>query len=102
MEPLSDAIDFLRICTTEKEVIVKFTKKDGTIRILRGTLDFTQIPNNKKPKNVNLVKILTKIKKSQILSIFDLEKQEWRSIPFDRLEYVQTSTKKIYKIERLK
>jgi hypothetical protein len=101
-ESISSAIDFLKIVKSEKELTVQFEKKDGTQRLMKCTLDFNRIPKEKKPKGVDLTKILSKIQKSKILSVFDLEKQDWRSVPFDRLEYVITPSKKMYKINRLK
>ena len=69
---------------------------------MKCTLDFTRIPKDKRPKGIDLVKILVKIQKSKTLSVFDLEKQDWRSIPFERLEYLRTkSNNKVYKLQRL-
>lgn len=102
-ETITSAIEFLKLIKKEKEVVVQFEKKDGTLRLMKCTLDFTRIPKDKKPKGVDLVKILGKIQKSKILSVFDLEKQEWRSIPFERLEFLQTpSDKKLYMLQKLK
>jgi len=101
-ETITSAIEFLKIIKNEKEVSVQFEKKDGSTRMMKCTLDFNRIPKEKKPKGIDLTKILSKIQKSKILSVFDIEKQDWRSVPFDRLEYVVTSSKKMYKIERLK
>lgn len=101
-ETITSAIHFLKLIKAEKEVFVKFEKKDGSLRLMKCTLDFEQIPIEKKPKGINLEKILTKIQKSKILSVFDLEKKDWRSVPFERLEYMITSKKKMYKIDKLK
>ena len=102
-ETIETAIDFLKLIKSEKEILVKFTKKDGTDRIMKCTLDFTRIPKDQHPKGVDLEKILTKIKKDKILSVYDLDKKDWRTIPFDRLEYLQTkSNNKIYKLKKLK
>jgi len=102
-ETVTSAIEFLKLIKDEKEVLVKFEKKDGSTRLMKCTLDFTKIPKEKKPKGVDLTKILSKINKSKILSVFDIEKQDWRSVPFERLEFLQTpSNKKVYKLERLK
>ena len=102
-EIVTSAIDFLRLIKNEKEVLVKFEKKDGSMRLMKCTLDFTKIPKEKKPKGVDLAKILSKIQKSKILSVFDTEKQEWRSVPFDRLEFLQTpSNRKTYILKKLK
>jgi len=102
-ESLSSAIEFLKLIRKEKEVAIQFEKKDGTIRLMKCTLDFTKIPKEKYPKGIDLTKILKKIQSSKILSVFDLEKQDWRSVPFDRLEFLQTpSDSKIYKLKKLK
>lgn len=101
-QELTSAIDFLKIIKEEKSVLVQFEKKDGTLRLMKCTLDFNQIPKEKKPKGIDLTKILSKIQKSKTLSVFDIEKQDWRSIPFDRLEFLQTKDNKLYKIQKLK
>lgn len=102
-EILTSSLDFLRKIKDEEEVIVKFIKKDGLTRVMKCTLDFTKIPKEKKPKGVDLIKILSKIHKSKILSVFDLEKQDWRSVPFERLEYLETpSNKKVYMLKKMK
>ncbi len=101
-ETITSAIEFLKLIRVEKEVEVQFIKKDGTTRKMKCTLDFTRIPKDKRPKGIDLVKILVKIQKSKTLSVFDLEKQDWRSIPFERLEYLRTkSNNKVYKLQRL-
>ena len=97
METVSNAIEFLQLIRLEKEV------EDGTIRRMHCTLDFNKIPKEKRPKGVDLIKILKKIQSSKILSVYDLEKQDWRSIPFERLDYLKTkSNNKIYKLAKLK
>lgn len=102
-ETLTSAIDFLKLIKNEKEVSVQFIKKDGSTRVMKCTLDFDRIPKDKKPKGIDLPKILTKIQSSKILSVFDLEKQDWRSVPFDRLEFLKTpSNKKVYMLKKLK
>jgi HD-like signal output (HDOD) protein len=103
METVSSAIEFLQLIRKEKEVEVQFVKKDNTIRRMICTLDFEKIPKEKRPKGVDLIKILKKIQTSKILSVYDLEKQDWRSIPFERLDYLKTkSNNKIYKLSKLK
>jgi hypothetical protein len=102
-ETITSAIEFLKLIKIEEEAYVRFIKKDGTPRLMKCTLDFNKIPKDKKPKGIDLPKILTKIQKSKILSVYDLEKQDWRSVPFDRLEYLQTpSNKKVYMLKKIK
>jgi len=81
---ISSAIDFLSKISQEEEVSIKFTKKDGTTRLMRCTLKFDKIPKNKRPKNVDVSKILKLIKDNMILHVFDLEKHDWRSVPFKK------------------
>jgi len=95
---ISSAIDFLSKISQEEEVSIKFTKKDGTTRLMRCTLKFDKIPKNKRPKNVDVSKILKLIKDNMILHVFDLEKHDWRSVPFNRVEWLKTPTA-TYKIK---
>jgi hypothetical protein len=60
-------------------VVVHFTKKDGTSRVLRGTRTFQCIPLAKHPRekygesDLNL----------EIIRVFDVEAQDWRSFRVD-------------------
>lgn len=88
---IKTAIDFLQRIRDEDEVIVKFTKKDGTERIMRCTLNFTKIPDRDKPKDVNMPKILNLLHKHKMIHVFDLQKRAWRTVPFDRAEWLETA-----------
>ena len=85
-DEITSAIDFLQKISSEDVVIIKFTKKDGSDRIMRCTLNFARIPKEFRPKGVSLKDILTQIKKNKILRVFDIEKIGWRSVPFDKTE----------------
>lgn len=98
---ISSAADFLSKIRQEDEVNIKFTKKDGTERLMRCTLKFDKIPKSKQPKNVDISKILKLIKDNMIVHVFDLDKQDWRAVPFNRAEWLQTSTV-MYKIKAKK
>lgn len=97
---INNAIEFWQIIRDEKIVTVKFQKKtDGTVRIMRCTLDFNRIPKKDHPdKNINLGKILKLMQKSKIIHVYDLDKGGWRSIPFNKAEYLKTPSKS-YKIK---
>jgi len=73
-----------KIYTADK-VLVVFKKQDNTVRKMICTLNFSKIPKEKHPKNVNLKKIFELMSKKKILHVFDLEKNDWRSIPIDRV-----------------
>lgn len=84
------AIQFWQKVYTEKVVKIRFTKKDGSDRIMSATLDFTKIPKAEHPKSVNVPKILQLIQKNQIMHVYDLDVKGWRSVPFNRVEYLET------------
>ena len=95
-DPIKSAIEFLEKIKNQEEVTVKFKKKDDTVRVMRCTLDFSKIPKEKVPKDVNLGKILKLVYKSKLIHVFDLDKQDWRSVPFDRSEWVEMGDDRYY------
>jgi hypothetical protein len=100
MADILSAIEFLKKLRSEQEVVIKFIKKDGNTRLMRCTLDFKKIPKENLPKGVNLPQILNLIQKN-ILRVYDLDVSGWRSIPFDRTEWLETPTKqRFYMKER--
>lgn len=94
---IASAIDFWQKLYDDGEAKVKFVKKDKTIRIMHCTLDFTRIPKSKHPKSVNMSKILKLMQASGIINVFDLEKKDWRSIPFKEVDWMETPVQR-YKI----
>jgi len=94
---IRNAIEFWERLNVDKEATVKFVKKDGTIRIMKCTLDFTKIPKKDHPKKVNIPQILKLMKNSGIMHVYDLEKKAWRSVPFERVDWMETPTAR-YKI----
>ncbi len=88
------AVDFLKKVREEDEVKIKFIKKDGSERIMKCTLDFNKVPRDKHPKDVNLSKILNLLHKSKIIHVFDLDKNDWRSVPYNSVEWLETSDNK--------
>lgn len=71
-------VDMLKKGLYEGEVIVKFTKVDGSIREMRCTLK--EIPADKQPKTT------TESKENvnpSIMKVFDVENDGWRSFRLD-------------------
>jgi hypothetical protein len=97
-EIIKDIVRFLEVIKTEKIVSIKFIKKDGSERIMKCTLDFGIIPKAQHPKEINLLKILKTMQNTGILHVFDVEKKEWRSVPFQSVEWLVTPEKKMYQI----
>jgi len=90
MADITSAIDFLKKIKEEDFVTVKFTKQDGTERIMKCTLNFDKIPQEQRPKKVDLIQVLNLIQNNGILHVFDLEKNAWRSVPFEKVEWLET------------
>ena len=90
------AIQFWKKVYDEKEVIIRFTKKDKSNRIMKCTLDFEKIPKKDHPKSVNIQQILSLIQKNKIMHVYDLNKKGWRSVPFDRVEWMDTKDRRYY------
>jgi len=90
------AITFWKKVYDEKQVIIKFTKQDGSNRIMRCTLDFKQVPKRDHPKSVNIENILRLIQKNKIMHVYDLDKKAWRSVPFDRVDYMDTKDRRYF------
>lgn len=67
----------------EHVVEVKFTKKDGTDRVMRCTLQESNIPESAKPKGSN------RAVSDESLRVFDTEKNEWRSFRWDSVKSIR-------------
>jgi len=100
-EVIQNAIQFWHKLNTEKEVMIKFTKKDNTTRFMHCTLDFQKIPKVDHPKKVDIAKILKLMQNSGILHVYDLDKKGWRSVPFNKIEYIEANNKR-YKVQPIK
>lgn len=96
-DSITSALEFYDKISGQREVNIKFRKKDGSIRLMRCTLDFTQIPKEKQPKKVSIQKILSDINKFKIIKVFDLDSGDWRSINYKTAEWVETPDK-IYNV----
>lgn len=88
--------DWVRSLLQVTEVTVEFTKSDGTVREMRCTLDHSRIPEV--PAKVipvdGIVRESRKPRKEpdhESIRVFDLDKNEWRSFRFDRLQKVGAS-----------
>lgn len=63
---------------------VVFTKKDGTERVMKCTLNESIIPQEHKPKEGSSHKA-----NDAVLAVFDVEKQGWRSFTIADVKSVQ-------------
>lgn len=62
---------------------IEFLKKDGTTRKMLCTLNENMIPKEKAPKNTG------RAKNEDVIAVYDLEKQEWRSFRFHSISRIE-------------
>ena len=71
--------DFTQLLRENFETKFKFTKKDGTEREARGTLNFDMIPAESTPKGTQTWK-----DPEDIIKYWDLDKEAWRSFRWEQ------------------
>lgn len=76
-------IEALKLSLVRGVVLVNFTKKDGSVRNMNCTLKFDLIPEEKTPKNTE------KSLLNHNLTVFDLDKQDWRSFSVDSVNFFE-------------
>lgn len=79
--------DWVRMLLQHHSVTLTFVKADGAVREMLCTLNFDRIPQQHHPRPDNPV-TENRDKNTHSLSVFDLEKQQWRSFRFERLQKV--------------
>ena len=79
-----DLLTFLK----ETVLIIRFRKKDKTLRLMKCTLNEKDIPKSKLPKNTNIKNVVKNINENKIIHVFDIEKNDWRSLPINRIEEI--------------
>jgi DNA-nicking Smr family endonuclease len=67
------------------ETTIIFTKKDGSERKMRCTLNENAIPSEKSPKKAG------KAQSEEAIAVFDVEKSDWRSFRFDSVKKIEFS-----------
>ena len=66
-------------------VDITFTKKDGYERIMKCTLLESKIPSEKMPKGTE------KAKNDEVVPVFDIENDGWRSFRWDSIRAIHFS-----------
>jgi hypothetical protein len=83
--------DWVKSLLQVTEVTVEFTKADGTIREMRCTLNPDKLPPAPVTGPVDGIVKESKQRKApdpESIRVFDLEKNEWRSFRFDRMQKI--------------
>lgn len=71
-------IEKLRVLLKEGQVLINFTKKDGSDRVMRATTNLDMI--NYEFKNVVKEDKDEKVKNTNLIHVWDLDIAAWRSI----------------------
>lgn len=90
--------DWIRLLLQKTAARIDFVKSDGTVRQMHCTLDHDQIPQStakpiKSPASTTVAESIELVKprkppSDETLRVYDLDKQEWRSFRFDRLQNI--------------
>lgn len=78
--------NWLRSVLKDSVVTITFTKKDGDERVIKATLKEDLIPFDMIPKGTS-----TRKKSEESQSVFDVEKDEWRSFRWDSVKQLNFS-----------
>lgn len=73
-----------------EEVTITFTKADDTDRTMLCTKQFSKIPQEFHPKTDKVVKLDENgnVIETDLISVWDLEKQGWRSFNFSKVKAI--------------
>ena len=73
--------DFKKLLRENEYVNFTYTKKDGTERAAKGTLNMNTIPEEHKPSESSNYKYA-----DDVIRYFDLDKEGWRSFRWDQFK----------------
>ena len=79
--------DRLKTILREQEIKITFTKKDGTERVMRCTLDPSKLPVQESTETNTNRKVST-----ETMAVFDLDVQGWRSFTKKSVKCVDFTT----------
>ncbi len=98
---LKNVIEFFGKLRETDFVTLEFMKKDGSLRKMRCTLNWDMIPIDKRPKNVDMITILKLVNTNKIIHVFDLDKNDWRSVPYTKVKWMEDNNKQMYSLKGL-
>lgn len=75
----------LRSALQQEVVSVRFTKADGSKRLMKCTTDFNRIPEDKQPVNAADSADEVWQRDPKLFKVFDLDKNDWRAFREERL-----------------
>lgn len=88
--------DWVHSLLQKQPITVTFVKADGTVRDMNCTLNWDFIPTDKHPKGNSSQSVDGLVRESRqrrepdvhSVRVFDVDKLEWRSFRFDRLQKI--------------
>lgn len=75
--------NWLKSILRDLDVTIEFVKKDGSLRKMICTLAESKIPAEHVPKNTG------KAKSDEVLAVFDVENNGWRSFRWDSIKKIE-------------
>lgn len=81
-QQIPEARNWLIGVLKDHDVEITFTKKDGSVRVMKCTLDEAKIPTHEKKTD------RVKAANDEVLPVYDLEAQGWRSFRLDSITHV--------------
>jgi len=91
METITNLTQLSDLMRNNKVKIINYIKQDGTSRDIYCTLDFDIIPKEKHPKEDGDKKVTP----DYLMVIFDLEKNDWRSLVIRKIKRCKVGDKNI-------
>jgi len=67
------------------EMVITFTKKDGSERVMRCTRAFDSIPEEKRPKTTNDLVEKSTPSNVDLIMVWDLDREGWRSFDYRKI-----------------
>jgi len=77
--------NWLKTLLQEQKITIEFVKKDGSLRKMICTLSESKIPVEKSPKGSG------KTQNDQVLAVYDVENDGWRSFRWDSIQKIELS-----------
>ena len=82
---------FVKDVLREKVVSVTFTKKDGTERVMKCTLQKDLIPVKVVSESANTANTTARTVNDDVVPVYDIDAQGWRSFRWDSVKSIEWS-----------
>jgi hypothetical protein len=83
--------DWVKSVLNEGIATITFTKADGTERVMKCTLDRNLVPPQEKKSEVKRISEQIRSVSPDVLPVYDVEAQGWRSFRWDSIKSIAVS-----------